>query len=1095
MSERGLRTPLVLCLLTVSAGAPFAAFSEEKGLSPGLENLILDPAKPLERELTGGQTHTYQFQLKAGQYLYAAVEQRGIDLIVRVQPPNGEQAFEVDNPSGTRGQEVIRLLSNRHGTYQLEVRAFRQEAPKGKYRFKVVELREANPEDQERVIASRRFEDGEKLRKKAKDEFVRKSLDAYAESLPHWRAAKDKIGEGTSLTAIGAAHYALGENEEAIRMYNQAVDLFKQVGSKLDLSRALGALGYVLAGAGQNQKAIEVLTECARLAGETKDAAAQSQALNDIGMVYRKIGENKKAIESYENSLVIRNASGDIAGQSQTLSNLAVAYDVLGEHQKALNYFNRALPLARSAGDVRGQGYVLSGMGLVYSALGDREKAIETYQQALEMMRAGGDKRGEMRTLGVIATAFINLQQEAKALEYLEPAVSLARSMHDPQALSRLLYGVGTVHSHRQDYTKALNYFSESADLARSSGDRNDEATALLNTAQVLEELEQHEKALDAYGQALAISEVLGLRPQQIGALSGIAEVQTSLDNLTEARGRIDAAIKIIESVRGQVASSEFRASYLASVEKHYARYINILMQMHRKNPGQGHDGEALEISERARARMLLETLSEAHADIRQGVDPALLQSERELQRKLEEKEIKQIALRIKKGMEKQAADLAKEIDALSNQYQDIEAQIRLRSPHYAALTQPVPLKVSDIQAGLDSDTLLLEYALGEKRSYLWVVSTTSVRSFELPPRRRVNELARKTHDQLIARQLSAPGKSFNARSSDAKYWKEATVLSDVVLGPAADLLQSKRLVLATDGALEYIPFAALPIPPSRNAARAGKVTPLTVEHEIVSLPSFSALAMLRRETEGRGGSGLAILADPVFELEDPRVAQRLDKPAETKIELASREVQRAVSEFRAAGVGIGRLAFTRREAERIADLTDQPLVALDFAASRKLAMSEDVARRRIIHIASHGLLDSQHPELSGILLSTVDEQGAPQNGFLGLRDLYNLKLSADLVVLSACQTGLGRQIRGEGLVGLTRGFMYAGSPRVVASLWKVNDLATSELMARFYEKMLRSGLTPSKALREAQIQMWKQKRWSAPYYWAGFVMHGEWRS
>src|SRR5215469_2970125 len=218
MSERGLRTPLVLCLLTVSAGAPFAAFSEEKGLSPGPENLILDPAKLLERELTGGQTHTYQFQLKAGQYLYAAVEQRSIDVVVRVQPPEGEQAFEVDSPGGTRGraQELIRILSNSGGTYKLEVRALREEAPKGAYRFKLVELREANPEDKERVIASRRFEDGEKLRKKAKDEFVRKSLDAYAESLPHWRAAKDKIGEGTALTAIGAAHYALGENDEEI---------------------------------------------------------------------------------------------------------------------------------------------------------------------------------------------------------------------------------------------------------------------------------------------------------------------------------------------------------------------------------------------------------------------------------------------------------------------------------------------------------------------------------------------------------------------------------------------------------------------------------------------------------------------------------------------------------------------------------------------------------------------------------------------------------------------------------------------------------------------------------------------------------------
>jgi CHAT domain-containing protein len=169
-------------------------------------------------------------------------------------------------------------------------------------------------------------------------------------------------------------------------------------------------------------------------------------------------------------------------------------------------------------------------------------------------------------------------------------------------------------------------------------------------------------------------------------------------------------------------------------------------------------------------------------------------------------------------------------------------------------------------------------------------------------------------------------------------------------------------------------------------------------------------------------------------------------------------------------------------------------LEAVDFEASKATATGGSLNQYRIVHFATHGLINSRHPELSGIVLSLVDEQGMPQDGFLRLHDVYNLKLSADLVVLSACRTALGKDVKGEGLIGLTRGFMYAGAPRVVASLWDVKDEATAELMKRFYEGMLRRRMTPAAALRTAQLSMAKEKRWEAPYYWAGFVLQGEWR-
>jgi CHAT domain-containing protein len=265
-------------------------------------------------------------------------------------------------------------------------------------------------------------------------------------------------------------------------------------------------------------------------------------------------------------------------------------------------------------------------------------------------------------------------------------------------------------------------------------------------------------------------------------------------------------------------------------------------------------------------------------------------------------------------------------------------------------------------------------------------------------------------------------------------------------------------------------------------------------------------LAVLRREAIGRqpASKALAILADPVFAVDDTRVAANANQ-AKIPSTLAQRgdpgrpnaiptELERSL---RDSGVGsFVRLRFSRHEAETIASFLEENerLKALDFNASRATALGENLGQYRILHFATHGLLNSQHPELSGLVFSLIDERGRPQDGFLRLHDIYNLKLNADLVVLSACQTALGKEVRGEGLIGLTRGFMYAGAPRVIASLWRVDDRATAELMKRFYQGMFKAGLSPAAALRAAQVSMLNEKRWTAPHYWSGFTSQGEWR-
>jgi CHAT domain-containing protein len=394
---------------------------------------------------------------------------------------------------------------------------------------------------------------------------------------------------------------------------------------------------------------------------------------------------------------------------------------------------------------------------------------------------------------------------------------------------------------------------------------------------------------------------------------------------------------------------------------------------------------------------------------------------------------------------------------------------VEVASPRYAALTQTPKFTADDINALLGPDTLLLEYALGREQSYLWAVTAQETRAFTLPPRSQIETQARHCYDAWATGKMPTDG--------------AADKLSQMLLGPASRLLGRKRLLIVGEGMLQYVPFAALPEPDT--------AAPLIVRHEITTLPSALTLAALRRETVKRNAPQQLtafILADPVFDANDPRVT----KSDATQTPSA---LPRTLNDLRTVSrAGLSRLPATRAEAQALSKLLPpaQRLVTLDFAANYAAVTDPSLSNYRILHFATHGIFDATRPELSGLALSLVDAQGRPQNGFLWAHEIYNLNLPAELVVLSACRTALGQDVKGEGLMSLTRGFMYAGAARVVASLWEVNDPATAALMADFYKNMLRRRMRPAAALRAAQIAAWRKRL--APHLWAAFTIQGEYR-
>jgi len=522
----------------------------------------------------------------------------------------------------------------------------------------------------------------------------------------------------------------------------------------------------------------------------------------------------------------------------------------------------------------------------------------------------------------------------------------------------------------------------------------------------------------------------------------------------------------------------------------------------------------AFQIVERSRARTLLELLATSHLDVRKGVDPGLLDQERNLKDLFRAKVNTRLQLLSSQHTREQLEVVDREIAVCLRQYEDVEARIRAGSPGYAALTQPKALDAQAVQRLLPDDTLLLEYSLGESHSYIFAITANSLNSYELPPSMEIEGKAARLYQLLTARSRILPTENDRQRrtrlaKADTEFKSAAVELSRILLGPVAAGLQQRRLLIVSDGALQYIPFAALPTP---GLSPRKPSYPLIVQHEIINLPSASVLAFLRHNTAAN--KEVVVFADPVFDNRDSRVksdSARLDadtlkqnlsqdgRSLSVPSPLLARDLVRSVADMNPGLKGelhLPRLAFTRDEAKAILAVVrpGSGMEAIDFDASRQRAISGELARYRVVHFATHALVDNIHPELSGLVLSLVDQRGKPVDGFLGLQDIYNLDLSADLVVLSACQTALGKQINGEGMIGLTRGFMYAGASGVMATLWNVNDFATAKLMAHFYKAMEQDGMAPAQALRQAQLALWEARPTSAPYYWAGFILQGGWQ-
>lgn len=1093
--------------------ATLVSYGPAPAAPPELE--LLDDGAAVTAALTPGESHSYRLRLAPGESALVMVEQLGVDVVVEAREQDQAPLTAVDAPLDRSGTELL-LVEGGAGGGELRVEIWGREvgAPAGRYRLRLRRLDPGDPAlgaaraatgagelyfvgsavawrealGQERLAASlwQRL-DEEKLAAQALYSAAvlarllgdaGTGLDLAQRVLPRWQRLGETTFEASTANEAGLDHWLLGDLAAARDLFTRAAALHRSASHGYGEAAARANLclldlveGQLQDGAACYEKVLPLL----EAAGATDlESAARASA----GHAYRLLGEPRKALAQLQRGVELARSGGDPTAEARALNNLADLLLASGEPEEALLRFGQALDLFRRLDDTRWQARTLNNLGLVYDTLGEPERALDTLEQALALRRKAGDTPGEAHTLSDLGRLQARAGHPRQALDLHRRALELWRRTEDRRgqalALSRQAEALETLGR----ALEARPLLEEALTLFRATDDRADEALALARLGRIRGDLGEVAVARENLEAALALFRTGGDPAGQARTLDDLARLEHRQGRTETAAKHAAEALELVETLRTRVLNPDLRAAYSSGLQDAYDLRIELLMEAHRAHPEAGFDRQALDVTERARARTLLELLAESRVEIHRGVAEALLAERRELLQRLGAKAerlwAEPVASPRRRVLEAESEEILRDLDR-------VEARIRQQSPALAALTRPRPLTSDAVRDLLDEGTVALSFYLGTERSYGWWITSDGIATFDLPPRARIEAAVERVHRDLAR---------FDPEERSAEQ-RRAAELSEMLLGPVAERLAGQRLVVIPDGALAYLPFSALPLPAGAPGVTAGRE--LVVDHhEVLSVPSASALAVLRRSRAAHSPAAglLAVVADPVFGIGDPRVRQTTSATADTPGGLAR---EGSSQRFKPS---LERLPATRQEAQDLLALAAPAptFAALDFDASRDTVLAGRLDGFGVVHFATHGVLDTERPALSGLMLSRVGPRGEPRDGFLGLHDVYNLRLSADLVVLSGCQTALGRRLRGEGLVGLVRGFFHAGTPRVLASLWKVDDRATEELMGRFYRHLWRDGASPAAALRAAQSELRRGRRFRDSAHWAGFVLAGDWR-
>lgn len=1063
---------------------------------------------------------SFHIALERGFFARVAIEQRGCDLSMRLEDPSGRQLLSHNRLRARLGTEAVSWQAGVSGNHRLEVRAESGSPLDCPYRLVVEDCRPGRSDDDQRITAEAMyyravrtqaqrekgsfksaiegFEDAAQLYERLGDRLwygrvliskaaVQLTLgnpsgarDTALAALANVRQARNSDAEVGALHTLAAAEDVLGMAEAEPR-YEEALTVARAISNRAAIADILASQGAYYLAVGDNARALELNEGALSIWEALGDKQKQGKVLTAIGVLLEERGEIERALDTHHHALALRRGTGDPIGEAVALNNLAKVHYEIGEYQEAVDYYGEALRLMERAGATEYRARILANAGAARRRLGDYRGALEQYRQARELAESVSDPRTLDRLDNNVGVALHSMgrldEARARFVSLVErPADEVvpnvrASALENLAEIDLALARGADKATREATARRALRLFAEAVDLYRGSDLVRGVTEAEVGMARAHLALGSPSTARAFLEGALERARATRDREGEERGLVLLSEVLGEEGQLEAAREVLGQGIRIAEDQASQLNSAESQASFEARRYQNRIAYVELLMREHNQSPGLGRDLEALAYSEQARARRLVGELRAGRIRVRGDVDAELLRRRDEISR-----EIRFAAARERRMGESTSEAAADPIRSLESELERVEVEIGRQDPRHRALMGGQSVSLGEIRERvLSAGDLLVEIALGESRSYLWAVDGEGFETHELPPKEAIEAEATRFYRALVAGQ-SACGNGALSRAS----W----VLANELLGPIAHRLRDKRrLLVVADGFLHHIPFAALPVPGRRGVSQTviDQCRLLVEEMEVVSLPSASAVTRFPRPRRRGHPWRVAVFADPVFARTDPRLGAR---------EEPSNQPPPTLNGY---PLVLQRVESTLQVASTLEELvgSDHVFVATGFDATREVALSGRLSQYDLLHFGTHAVFDLEQPYRPLLILSMVDRRGQVIDGRIGLAEIFNLELDADLTVLGSCSTLLGQEIGGEGLLGLANGFLYAGSRAVVATLWDVDEESTAHLLQDFYRALIGQGMRASAALRQSQLAQLRRAERAAPYYWAPFVILG----
>jgi CHAT domain-containing protein/Tfp pilus assembly protein PilF len=887
-----------------------------------------------------------------------------------------------------------------------------------------------------------------------------------------------------SLSLFALISQQKGEAKFSRKYYQEALALSQQTKSPNAKGYALLSAGMYSFFYGNIKETILFFEQADSFAQQTQDFQLICQVLLYIGFSIGRDGNPSNGLKSMQLALRKCEEFNYERGKARSYFGIGFLNMLLNEKQKALDFYKKAEIIFPADFEWIERAMLYNNFGVIYEDYGDLEFAESCRKKAFSFFQRANFPSGQLGTLPSLANLKFLKGEIDEAQKLYNETISMAKTLGESFYVAVANEGLGNLDFYKENYDASIKHFQESLNIYEKIGVKLPRIENSLGLA--FKKKGQFILAKKYFNKALRINTQINDLLPATENLYNISKLSLDAGNVEDSIEQLSKAINITETLYADVANSTLKRTYFSNVYERYELYINLLMQKHKQSPNEDFAIQALQASEKSRSRSLLETLRLSEANFTKDANPELVQKEKETRNLLSLKADKLTELLSSNAEKIEIEKVEDEIRTLDNELETIKADLKQQSPIYSAIKNPPPFDIAEFQQNsLDERTVLLEFAFGEKESYLWLIGKTEVSSYVLPTRDVLENRIDKIREVFESRQIlpNESNEDYLKRidNSESIFNAESKLLSNELLGQVVDKIADKRLIIVPDGKL------ALPFPNSDDN--------LIAKNEIVCEPSASLLSTLPKIQTHKQlpTKDLLVFADPVFDETDNRLTAKNEDRS-----ILSTVLGLNLRDFRLmdANGKIPRLFATQAEADSIAETVGKSHTEIvsGFSANRERVLNSTISDYRMLHFATHGLVDVNRPEVSSIVLSQFDESGHKTEGFLRLQDIYALDLASDLVVLSACQSGVGKEIKGEGLMSLNNAFLQAGAKSVVSSAWKVDDDATAEFMKRFYANLVDKRFPASQALRQAQIEMSKSAQFSSPFYWAAFTVQGEFR-